>query len=89
MEDNPHPGALSQADSDTPRHAAVSKSPVAVVSTSENAQQKCKIVNLEGCENLESVKRYGHQLNLVVVVYYAYHCQGKKLTRTGYHQTDD
>ncbi|KAG1806958.1 hypothetical protein EV424DRAFT_1544052 [Suillus variegatus] len=57
MEDNPHPGALSQADSDTPRHAAVSKSPVVVVSTSENAQQKCKIVNLEGCENLESVKR--------------------------------
>ncbi|KAG1829706.1 hypothetical protein EV424DRAFT_1642094 [Suillus variegatus] len=61
MEDNPHPGALSQADSDTPRHAAVSKSPVAVVSTSENARRKRKIVNLEGCENLESVKRYAER----------------------------
>ncbi|KAG1868693.1 hypothetical protein C8R48DRAFT_771474 [Suillus tomentosus] len=57
MEDNPHPGASSQADSDTLRHAAVSKSPVAVVSTSENARRKRKIANLEGCENLESVKR--------------------------------
>ncbi|KAG1782297.1 hypothetical protein EV702DRAFT_373508 [Suillus placidus] len=57
MEDNPRPRTSSQVE-DTLRHTAASESPVAVVSTSKtHAGQKRKIANLEGRENLESVKR--------------------------------